>query len=93
MQNTRLLTLLSMEMLPMSDTSLETQRVVERIAVLETKAFANSEEHQKMLEKLDSVDSTLKRYKGFVGGILFVLSGIWVILSMFKEWLIQHLGK
>jgi hypothetical protein len=34
----------------------------------------------------------MTRYKGFLGGVAFLASGIAVFLTIFKDWLAKHLG-
>lgn len=46
----------------------------ERIAVLETKVSALQEKDAAILAKLDSIERTISKQKGFIGGIVFMVS-------------------
>ena len=63
----------------------------ERIAVLETQVKALQENHEEMLELMHEIKDEMTRYKGFLGGIAFIASGIGIFLTLFKDWLLKHL--
>ena len=42
--------------------------------------------------RLDTLDRDITHYKGFVGGIALVLSGIGILLTFFKTWLFTKMG-
>ena len=63
----------------------------ERIAVLETQVKALQENHEEMLELMHDIKDEMTRYKGFLGGIAFIASGIGIFLTLFKDWLLKHL--
>ena len=67
------------------------QEVVERIAVLESEVKTLKDEQDKILEGVNSIHSELLRYKGFLGGVAFIASGVGIFLSLFKDWIIKHL--
>lgn len=78
----------------------------ERLVAVETKIEQiiidrerNEQAQEKMLDTLndlkdaiDSINSTISRYKGFVGGVFFVLSAIGVFLSKSGWWIWQMLS-
>lgn len=64
---------------------------LERIAVLEAKVELLESNHQEMLELMHSIKDEMTRYKGFLGGIAFIASGIGIFLTLFKDWLVNHL--
>ena len=64
---------------------------IERIAVLETQVKALQDNHAEMLELMHDIKDEMTRYKGFLGGIAFIASGIGIFLTLFKDWLIKHL--
>ena len=64
---------------------------VERIAVLETKVNNLQDNHEEMLKLMHDIKDEMTRYKGFLGGIAFIASGIGIFLTLFKDWLIKHL--
>lgn len=64
---------------------------LERIAVLEAKVETLESNHQEMLELMHSIKDEMTRYKGFLGGIAFIASGIGIFLTLFKDWLVNHL--
>lgn len=64
---------------------------VERIAVLEAEVSALKEEQDKILKCVQDIHSEMTRYKGFLGGIAFISSGILVFLTLFKDWVTSHI--
>lgn len=65
---------------------------VERIAVLEAEVRSLKEEQDKILDCVQNIHSELVRYKGFLGGVAFIASGVGIFLTLFKDWLIKHIG-
>lgn len=63
----------------------------ERIAVLEAEVKALKEDRQEMLEIMHSIKDEMTRYKGFLGGIAFLASGVMICLTLAKDWLLKHL--
>lgn len=63
---------------------------IERIAVLEAEVKSLKEEQEEILEVVQSIHSELIRYKGFLGGVAFIASGIGVFLTIFKEWVFSR---
>jgi hypothetical protein len=64
----------------------------ERIAVLEAEVQGLKEDRTEILACLHSIKDEMTRYKGFLGGVAFLASGIAVFLTIFKDWLAKHLG-
>lgn len=64
---------------------------VERIAVLEAEVKGLKEDQQEILRLMHEVKDEMTRYKGFLGGIAFIASGIGIFLTLFKDWLLKHL--
>lgn len=64
---------------------------VERIAVLESEVKTLKEEQDKILACVREIHAEMIRYKGFLGGVAFLASGIGVFLAIFKEWILEHL--
>ena len=65
---------------------------VERIAVLEAEMKAVKDDQEKILKSLDEIHSEMVRYKGFLGGVAFIASGIGIFFTLFKEWIFKHMG-
>ena len=63
----------------------------ERIAILETRVNSLQDNHDEMLKLMHDIKDEMTRYKGFLGGIAFIASGIGIFLTLFKDWLIKHL--
>lgn len=63
----------------------------ERIAVLEAEVEALKANHKEILNCIHGVRDEMTRYKGFLGGVAFLASGVGVFLSLFKDWMIDHL--
>lgn len=60
----------------------------ERLAILETKLDSVEEANEKILARLEEMQSDLTRFKGFAGGVLFVASAIGAFLGVLKGWLL-----
>lgn len=43
-------------------------------------------------KKMDDVNTDIVKYKGFIGGITLVLTGVGLILVFFKSWVLAKLG-
>jgi hypothetical protein len=63
---------------------------VERIAVLEAEVEKLTISQKEILECIQSVRDEMIRYKGFLGGIAFLASGVGIFLTLFKEWIWNH---
>lgn len=59
---------------------------LERLAVLETKIEQVEETNEKILQRLEQMQSDLTRFKGFAGGMLFVASSIGAFIGVLKSW-------
>lgn len=64
---------------------------IERLAVLETKVDDLEANNKELLKLLHEVKDEMTRYKGFLGGVAFIASGIGIFLTLFKDWIIKHL--
>lgn len=64
---------------------------IERIAVLEAEVRTLKEEQDKILICVQNIHSEMIRYKGFLGGVAFIASGIGIFLTLFKDWIVKHL--
>lgn len=63
----------------------------ERLAVAETKISSLEENHAEMLKIMHEIKDEMTRYKGFIGGIAFLVSCLGVAGAFFKDWIIKHL--
>ena len=63
---------------------------VERIAVLEAEVRILKSDQQEILACMHSIKEEMTRYKGFLGGIAFLASGVGIFLTLFKDWLLKH---
>ena len=63
----------------------------ERLAVIETKVEDLEANHKELLKLMHEVKDEMTRYKGFLGGVAFIASGIGIFLTVFKDWIIKHL--
>lgn len=63
---------------------------LERIAVLESEVRSMKEHQDEILKCMHSIRDEMTKYKGFIGGIAFVVSCLGVALTVFKEWIIKH---
>lgn len=64
---------------------------IERIAVLEAEVRSLKQEQDKILDCVQNIHAEMVRYKGFLGGIAFIASGIGIFLTLFKDWIAKHL--
>lgn len=64
---------------------------VERIAVLEAEVRGLKEDQQEILLCMHAIKDEMTRYKGFLGGVAFIASGIGIFLTLFKDWILKHL--
>lgn len=64
--------------------------VNERIAVLESEVRGLKEDQQEILACMHSIKDEMTRYKGFLGGIAFLASGVGIFLTLFKDWILKH---
>lgn len=62
----------------------------ERLAVIETKVEDLEANHKELLKLMHEVKDEMTRYKGFLGGIAFLASGVGIFLTLFKDWLLKH---
>jgi hypothetical protein len=62
----------------------------ERIIVIETKVEDLEENHKELLKLMHEIKDEMTRYKGFLGGIAFLASGVGIFLTIFKDWLLKH---
>jgi len=64
---------------------------VERIAVLESEVGSLKKDQEEILKIMHEIKDEMTRYKGFLGGIAFLVSGLGVFFTLFKDWIIKHL--
>jgi len=64
---------------------------VERLAVIEAKVEDLEQNHKELLKLMHEVKDEMTRYKGFLGGVAFIASGVGIFLTLFKDWIIKHL--
>ncbi len=63
----------------------------ERIAVVETKIATLEDNHAEMLRVMHEIKDEMTRYKGFLGGVAFLVSCLGVALTVFKDWIGKHI--
>ena len=49
-------------------------------------------EKRDLEERVDALERELSKYKGFVGGVIFIVSAIWAFLEMFGKELARVFG-
>ena len=67
------------------------QDINERLAVLESKVESFQKSQDDILIEVKSINNTLGRYKGFFGGVIFVVSAVWAFIDLTKGWLVNHI--
>lgn len=63
---------------------------LERIAVIETKVETLEDNHKELVRLMHEIKDEMTRYKGFLGGLAFLASGVGIFLTVFKDWIIKH---
>lgn len=63
----------------------------ERIAVLEAEVEILKDSHKELLKCMHDIRDEMIRYKGFLGALAFIGSGIGIFLTLFKDWIVKHL--
>lgn len=63
----------------------------ERVAVLESEIDALKKDQDEILKIMHEIKDEMTRYKGFLGGIAFLISGLGVAFTLFKDWILKHL--
>lgn len=56
--------------------------------MLESRMADQVASNEKILAELQAIRAELTRYKGFIGGISFVVSGVVVVIGLAKGWLL-----
>lgn len=64
---------------------------IERLAVIENKVETLEDNHKELLKLMHEIKDEMTRYKGFLGGLAFLASGIGVFFTLFKDWIFKHL--
>lgn len=62
----------------------------ERLIVIETKVEDLEMNHKELLRLMHEIKDEMTRYKGFLGGIAFLASGVGIFLTLFKDWIFKH---
>lgn len=62
----------------------------ERLVVIETKVEDLELNHKELLKLMHEIKDEMTRYKGFLGGIAFLASGVGIFLTLFKDWIFKH---
>jgi hypothetical protein len=63
----------------------------ERFIVIENKVEDLEKNHKELLKLMHEIKDEMTRYKGFLGGVAFIASGIGIFLTLFKDWILKHL--
>lgn len=63
---------------------------VERLVVLEQEVKALKEDLGTILSEVKMINAQMVKYRGFLGGITFVLSGIPLVWMFGKDWFLAH---
>jgi len=65
---------------------------LERLVIVETEIETLKENHKEMLKVMHEIKDEMTRYKGFLGGIAFLVSCLGVAFGLFKDWIIKHIN-
>jgi len=61
-----------------------------RIDRLEDKIEELSRGHNEIMVKLRSIEETAARYRGFIGGVAFVFTGVGTVIAWFHQYFSDH---
>ena len=64
---------------------------LERIAIVETKVDSLEDNHKELLKLMHEIKDEMTRYKGFLGGIAFLVSCLGIAFTLFKDWILKHI--
>jgi hypothetical protein len=64
---------------------------LERLAIVENNLEDLENNHKELVKLMHEIKDEMTRYKGFLGGVAFIASGIGIFLTLFKDWLLKHL--
>jgi hypothetical protein len=64
---------------------------IERIAVLEAEVETLKASQREILDCMHSIRDEMTRYKGFLGGVAFIASGVGIFLTIFRDWVLGHI--
>jgi len=64
---------------------------LERLAIIEAKVEDLEDNHKELLKLMHEIKDEMTKYKGFLGGVAFIASGIGIFLTLFKDWILKHL--
>lgn len=74
--------------------------LAERVARVEQQLISLAEQDAKRLaqeekrdKKIDTLIAELGKYKGFIGGILFVISCLWAFVKLGIPYVLKLMGK
>ena len=59
---------------------------------VESKVENLEDSHKELLKLMHEVKDEMIKYKGFLGGIAFLASGVGIFLTVFKEWVWKHIS-
>ena len=63
----------------------------ERLAVLESRIERVEQSQNAIMEKLEKIDKQLTSYHGFLGGVVFLVTGIGVGWNLLGDWIKSQL--
>jgi P2-related tail formation protein len=62
---------------------------VERIGALEARLEIYERNQREMIQKLNDIHIELARYKGMLGAVALIITGLGVLLQFAKDWLLK----
>jgi hypothetical protein len=62
----------------------------ERIVVLETELLSVKVNQKDTNDKLDQILHEMTRYKGFLGGVTFLIGGVGMLWGLLHTWVERH---
>jgi hypothetical protein len=72
---------------------LQLGKMMQSIEVLHQKMDEHTERTQHIDKRLNTLESDYTRYKGFFGGVVFVLSSLWAFMTFTWDRLRENLSR
>ena len=69
---------------------MDARDVMERVVILETQVELLQEDIKEILAELKTVNSSLTKFRGFMGGIWFIVGSLPIIWTLGKDWIKSH---
>lgn len=66
---------------------------LERLVVVEQEIKNLKDTNEAILDELKAINVSINKYKGFMGGVVFIISGLWGLFILFKDQIFGVFGR